>query len=99
MSYQAKVYMKQGGDELVVASGGKITVESGGAIEPDGEAYIVTAPDEVTLDLDGDGKLALHADMTALLDLLADLPTTDPADGSGVIWNDDGVLKVASTGD
>ena len=25
MSYNAKVYMKQGGDELVVASGGKIT--------------------------------------------------------------------------
>ncbi|MFH1852545.1 MAG: hypothetical protein ABIA75_09385 [Candidatus Neomarinimicrobiota bacterium] len=28
-----KVYMKQGGDELVVANGGKITVESGGEIE------------------------------------------------------------------
>lgn len=25
MSYNAKVYMEQGGDELVVASGGKIT--------------------------------------------------------------------------
>lgn len=25
MTYQTKVYMKQGGDELVVASGGKIT--------------------------------------------------------------------------
>lgn len=32
MSYQPKVYRKQGGDELVVASGGKITEESGGAI-------------------------------------------------------------------
>jgi len=31
-SYQTKVYVKQGGDELVVASGGAITVESGGAI-------------------------------------------------------------------
>ena len=31
-SYQPAVYRKQGGDELVVASGGKITVESGGAI-------------------------------------------------------------------
>jgi hypothetical protein len=30
MSYQGKVYRKQGGDELVVASGGKITVEAGG---------------------------------------------------------------------
>lgn len=33
MSYTTKVYMKQGGDEMVVASGGKITVEAGGAIE------------------------------------------------------------------
>jgi hypothetical protein len=32
-TYQPKVYMKQGGDELVVASGGKITVESGGEVE------------------------------------------------------------------
>jgi hypothetical protein len=31
-SYGAKVYEKQGGDEIVVASGGKITEESGGAI-------------------------------------------------------------------
>lgn len=32
-TYQPKVYRKQGGDELVVASGGKITVESGGIID------------------------------------------------------------------
>jgi len=31
-SYQPKVYRKQGGSELVVASGGKITQEAGGAI-------------------------------------------------------------------
>jgi hypothetical protein len=33
MSYQTKVYHKQGGDEMVVASGGAVTVESGGAIK------------------------------------------------------------------
>lgn len=32
-TYQPKVYRKQGGDELVVADGGKITVESGGIID------------------------------------------------------------------
>ena len=32
MSHNTKVYRKQGGDEMVVASGGKITEESGGAI-------------------------------------------------------------------
>lgn len=30
--YNAKVYRKQGGDELVVADGGAITVESGGSL-------------------------------------------------------------------
>lgn len=43
MSYQSKVYRKQGGDELVVASGGKITVESGGAIEAPGGATALPA--------------------------------------------------------
>ena len=43
MSYQAKVYRKQGGEELVVASGGKITVESGGAIEAPGGATALPA--------------------------------------------------------
>lgn len=37
-TYQPKVYRKQGGDELVVANGGKITVEEGGAIQGHGLA-------------------------------------------------------------
>lgn len=39
-TYQPKVYRKQGGDELVVASGGKINVESGGTIEVNGTDLI-----------------------------------------------------------
>ena len=35
-TYQPKTYRKDGGDELVVASGGKITVESGGSLKVDG---------------------------------------------------------------
>lgn len=35
-SYVPKVYIKQGGEELVVASGGKINVEAGGVIAVDG---------------------------------------------------------------
>jgi hypothetical protein len=31
-TYQPKTYRKQGGDELVIASGGSITVEPGGAL-------------------------------------------------------------------
>lgn len=34
MSYAPKAYRKQGGDEFVVASGGKITVEAGGEFVP-----------------------------------------------------------------
>lgn len=32
MTYQPKTYRKQGGDEFVVASGGRITIETGGEI-------------------------------------------------------------------
>ena len=32
-TYNTKVYHKQGGDEIVVASGGAITVESGGSLD------------------------------------------------------------------
>lgn len=34
-TYQPKVYRKQGGDEFVVASGGKFTAESGGEVQMD----------------------------------------------------------------
>lgn len=34
MTYAPKTYRKQGGNEFVVASGGKITVEAGGEIAP-----------------------------------------------------------------
>lgn len=35
-TYTPLVYAKQGGDEMVVASGGEINVESGGKITADG---------------------------------------------------------------
>jgi len=46
-TYQPKVYRKRGGDEIVVASGGKITIEPGGAIDGYGPSpspiYVVDA--------------------------------------------------------
>ncbi|RWB65399.1 hypothetical protein [Mesorhizobium sp.] len=43
-SYTSKVYRKQGGNELVVASGGKVTVEAGGAIIlPTADPHVVGA--------------------------------------------------------
>src|SRR3990167_4375829 len=39
-TYQPKVYRKDGGDTQVVASGGKISVETGGDIEVNGVSLI-----------------------------------------------------------
>lgn len=36
MTYVPKIYRKQGGDELVVADGGTITIEDGGELKSDG---------------------------------------------------------------
>lgn len=36
--FSAKVYMKPGGDEMVVGDGGKISIEPGGTIEVNGVA-------------------------------------------------------------
>jgi hypothetical protein len=40
LSYNTKVYLKQGGDEIVVASGGILRVESGGQIVPEAGSAI-----------------------------------------------------------
>jgi len=52
MGYNAKVYRKQGGDELVVASGGKITVEAGGTIEAGENSIIPVEMQDPIDDLD-----------------------------------------------
>ncbi|WP_286952797.1 MULTISPECIES: hypothetical protein [Aminobacterium] len=64
MSYNAKVYMKQGGDELVVNAGGKITAAGTQASNiadlaeaADGPA-IVTAVNAILAALEGVGILA-----------------------------------------
>src|SRR3546814_18203612 len=50
MTYQPKVYRKQGGAELVVASGGKILVEEGGVLEGTGLARnAAVAADELAI--------------------------------------------------
>lgn len=68
-TYQPKIYRKQGGSELVCASGGAITVESGGTLTVAG----VTV-DETTLAMTGLTASAAELNEYAL--------TLDIADGS-----------------
>lgn len=68
-TYQTKVYRKQGGDTLVVASGGLIEVETGGTITVDG----------VTIDSSTTALNGLTASATELNQYVVSL---DIADGS-----------------
>jgi len=64
-TYQPKVYRKQGSDELVIAAGGKITQEDGGAyVSP---VEVVT--DDFTVTAAESGKIFIvnAADVTATL--------------------------------
>lgn len=74
MSYQPKIYKKQGGAEMVVASGGKITLDAGGTVQQ----ACVAAGSALTLTRDThDGKIIL-------LDTAAGSTCTLPAaSGSG----------------
>ncbi len=102
MSYEAKVH-SEGPDTLVVESGGEVIVKPGGSITNDGTSYVVTEPDDETLEVDNDllqvkaeGIALAHLapEVIALLDLLDDLPTENVA--APAIWNDGGVLKVGT---
>jgi len=66
-SYQPKVYKKQGGDDLVVASGGTLDIESGGAIEIAGTAITSTAAELNIMD----GVTATAAELNAAADVSA----------------------------
>lgn len=67
-TYQPKVYHKRGGDETVVADGGKITVEDGGAVVmPVREVTVNT-----TLDASESGLIVL----AGAADLVITLPST-----------------------
>lgn len=46
-TYQPKVYTKQGGDELVIASGGILNIETGGILKSNGtQASAITDASE-----------------------------------------------------
>ncbi len=66
MSYNAKVYRKQGGDELVVASGGVVNVYAGGKIVAAGTqaAHIANPTGGTTTD--AEARAAIAAILAAL---------------------------------
>lgn len=94
MSYTTKVYRAQGGDEIVVESGGKITLKSGATLENAGDFFT-----SVTFDSDyftvSDGEVTLKAEVAALLTIVDNIPTSDPS-VTGQVWNDGGVLKASA---
>ena len=61
MSYQPKTYRTDGGDTIVIASGGKLNVESGGTVEVDGQDISTELKALSNLD----AELALLDGMTA----------------------------------
>lgn len=109
MSYSPKVYKKVGGNELVVASGGSIDIESGGAFKIGGVAIAATAAEidkaadlstrVVTLVASGAITEALHEGKTLLLGEVGGnalcAMTLPAATGSGAIYKF--VVSVANT--
>lgn len=94
MSYATKVYKAIGGNEIVVDSGGKITMKPGSTLENAGDFFA-----SVTFDSDyftvSDGEVTLKSEVAALLTIVSSIPTVDPVDDGMTIWNDGGVLKVS----
>lgn len=94
MSYSGGVYFEQGTGNVVVPSGKKITVATGGTIEANGDAFVAVEFDSDYFTV-SNGEVTLKAEIVALLELIAGIPTEDEEDGE-TIWNDNGVLKVSS---
>lgn len=94
--YTTKVYKAQGGDQIVVDDGGKITLLPGSTLENGGDFFT-----SVTFDSDyfevNDGEVTLKAEVASQLTVVANIPTSDPQ-SAGQVWNDGGILKV-STGE
>lgn len=92
MSYNGGVHFEQGAGNLVVPSGKKITVQDGGSIEGPGFGMPTFNTAYFTV---SDGEVTLKPEVAALLQIVANIPTTDPQDDGVTIWNDNGTLKVS----
>jgi hypothetical protein len=103
-TYTPKVYHKQGGDELVVASGGKITVESGGAIEAPGGAtalpagirrpVIVTDAATLALEAEQSGAVIRATKTSATQTFALPAPTTAGLEYTFICGHADGEINI-----
>lgn len=93
--YNTKVYHAQGGDEFVVASGGKIIVEAGGTIQIDGTGDLTAVTFDSAYFTVSDGEVTLKAEVASLLEIIDGIPTIDP-EQAGEVWLDGSKLKVSS---
>ncbi len=90
-SYGAKVYMKQGADEHVIASGGKQTIESGGQVVYEAGSKVVRSVVEK-----GANYTVLASESgTIFVVTAADVKFTLPATVKGLIYTF--VVKTLST--
>lgn len=103
-TYTTKVYRKQGGDELVVASGGKVIIESGGAVEaadgpialPAGIRRPVIVTDAATLALKAEqsGAVIRAIKTSATQTFALPAPTTPGLEFTFICGHADGEINI-----
>lgn len=103
-TYTPKVYRKQGGDELIVASGGLIDIESGGALKLAGVEVTAGAAELNIAAIPASGIevvtatnviLAAESGKTFFLDAVAGFASTLPAPAAGLKFSF--IVKTAPT--
>jgi hypothetical protein len=98
-SYQPAVYRKQGGDELVVASSGLLTVESGGEIEMESGSSMTFASGSglalasgssfscaTNLEIASGGSIVMNSAAAMTVPYVAVSSTATTITNSGVSW-------------
>lgn len=96
MSQQGGVHFVQGSGDLVVPNGSKLTVEVGGTLQIDGNGSLTAVEFDTDYFTVSEGAVTLKASVVALLEIIENIPTVDPADDGETIWLDgNGVLKVS----
>jgi hypothetical protein len=93
MSYEPKIYKVDGGNELVVDSGGKITLKAGSSLVNSGDFFTSVTFDSDYFTVSND-EVTLKSSVEALLDVIAGIPTTDP-EADGEVWLSGGKLVVS----